>query len=92
MVEKEVVEMTSSVSVHLETKVASPTVSLEEITPHQKKTHGGDRGKNKVKDNIWEDAAAALGRAHNVITFNELKGLFMVPSHELVNCHIHKLV
>lgn len=89
---KEVAETTSSVLVHPETKVASPTVSLEEITPHQKKTHSGDQGKNKVYASIWEDVAAALRRAHNVITLAELKGLSRVSSRELVNRHIHMLV
>lgn len=37
-----VAETTSSVPVPLETRVASPTISLEEITSHQKKTRGGD--------------------------------------------------
>ena len=34
----------------------------------------------------------ALGRAHNVITSDELKGLSEIPSHEWVNRQIHKLV
>nr|POE91892.1 hypothetical protein CFP56_28006 [Quercus suber] len=34
----------------------------------------------------------ALGRAHNVITSDELKSLSSVPSHELISRHIHKLV
>lgn len=49
---KEVAEMTSSVPVHPETRVASPTVSLKEITPCQKKIHSGDRGKDKVDASI----------------------------------------
>nr|POE89201.1 hypothetical protein CFP56_57122 [Quercus suber] len=42
--------------------------------------------------NVWDDPATALGRAHNVITSDELKSLSSVPSHELVSRHIHKLV
>ena len=34
----------------------------------------------------------ALGKAHNVITPDDLKELKDIPSHELVNYHIHKLV
>ena len=90
--EKEVVETTSSIPVHPKTRVTSPTISPKEITPHQKKTHSGDQGKNKVNANIWEDVAAALGRAYNVITLDKLKGLSRVPFHEPVNHHIHKLV
>lgn len=73
-------------------KVASLVVSIEEITPRPKKMHASDKGKSKADSNVWDDAAIALGRAHNIITSDELKGLSMVPSHELVNCHIHKLV
>ena len=32
-----------------------------------------------------------MGRAYNVITNDELKGLSFIPSHELVSWHIHKL-
>lgn len=41
---------------------------------------------------IWDDPTTALGRAHNVVTDDELKGLSSIPSHELLNHHIHKLV
>ena len=76
-----------------EPRAASPTVSLEELTPcRPKKTCGGDKGKGKIDATIWEDAATTLGKAHNFVTLNELKGLAKVPSHKLANCHIHKLV
>ena len=42
MAEKEAVETASSVLVPLETRVASPTISLEEITPRQKKARDSD--------------------------------------------------
>ncbi|XP_050259657.1 uncharacterized protein LOC126704670 [Quercus robur] len=50
------------------------------------------KGKAKVGKSVWEDPAIALGRAHNVITDDELKGLSSIPSHKLVSHHIHKLV
>ena len=50
------------------------------------------KGKDKVRKSIWDDLATAMGRAHNVITDDELKGLLSIPSHELVSQHIHKLV
>ena len=50
------------------------------------------KGKAKVSKSVWEDPATALGRAQNVITDDELKGLLSIPSHELVSHHIHKLV
>ena len=83
----------SSVLTLPEPRVASPTVSLEELTPFRpKKTSSGDKGKGKIDATNWEDAITTLGRAHNVVTPNELKGLAKVLSHELVNRHIHKLV
>ena len=50
------------------------------------------KGKGKVGMSVWDDPATALGHAHNVITNNELKSLLSIPSHELINRHIHKLV
>lgn len=47
---------------------------------------------SKIGKSVWEDLATALGRAHNVVTNEELKGLSSIPSHELVSRHIHKLV
>ena len=69
---------------------SSPTPSLEMITFSPPTTRS--KGKAKIGKSVWEDPATALGRAHNVITNDELKGLSSVPSHELVNRHIHKLV
>ena len=50
------------------------------------------KGKGKVGKSVWKDLATAIGRAHNVITNEELRGLSSVPSHELVSHNIHKLV
>ena len=68
----------------------SPTPSLEMMTISPLTTCS--KGKAKVGKSVWDDPATTLGRAHNVITDNELKGLLSIPSHELVNRHIHKLV
>ncbi|KAK9996731.1 hypothetical protein SO802_021417 [Lithocarpus litseifolius] len=44
-------------------------------------------------ENVWTDPTLALGQAHNVISDDELKALSSVSSsHELVFCHVHKLV
>ena len=50
------------------------------------------KGKSKLGMSVWDDPTTALGRAHNVITNDELRGLSSIPSHELINRHIHKLV
>lgn len=67
-------------------------VSLEEITPCQKKRRSCDKRKDKVEPNFWEDVAIALGRAHNVVTLDDLKVISGIPSHKVVNHYIHKLV
>ena len=48
--------------------------------------------KEKVRANIWDDTKVALMRAHNVVMTKELKEISGVPSHETVNCHIHRLI
>ena len=70
--------------------LSSPTLSLEvtAFTPPTTLL----KGKGKVGKRIWDDPATALGRAHNVVTDDELKSLTSLPSHELVSRHIHKLV
>lgn len=92
VVEKGIVEVASFVLIIRKPKAASSIVSLEELTSCPKTHLKDDKGKDKVGACVWEDAATALGRAHNIITTDELKDLSQVPSHELVNCHIHKLV
>lgn len=90
--EEEVVKKASHVLVLQEPRVESPTVSLKEITPCHKKDKSGDKEKDKIGASVWEDAVTRLGRAHNVVTSDDLKELSRVPSHEIVNHHIHKLI
>nr|POE55394.1 hypothetical protein CFP56_58049 [Quercus suber] len=80
----------TSVLPPVQTAPSSPTSSLEVIAATLPLTRA--RGKTKVEMSVWDDPAIALGRAHNVITNDELKGLSSIPSHELVSQHIHKLV
>ena len=42
--------------------------------------------------NVWDDAIIALVRAQFVVTTEDLKAISSIPSHGLVNHHIHKLV
>ena len=70
--------------------LSSPTPSLEMMTFSPPTTRS--KGKAKVGKSVWDDPATALGRAHNVITNDELKGLSSIPSQELVSRHIHILV
>ena len=68
----------------------SLTLSLEVIAVTPSLTRS--KGKSKIGMSVWDDPATALGRAHNVITNDKLKGLSSIPSHELISRHIHKLV
>lgn len=85
-------ETTASTLVASDPKVASFIASIEEITPRPKRARGSDKGKGKVDSSVWDNATTAMGKAHNVINFEELKGLNSIPSHELVSRHIHKLI
>lgn len=54
-----------------------------------------DKVKEKVgsqSSNVWDDVGLALARAHDAFTVEDLKVLSGMPSNEIVNCHIHKLV
>nr|POE76879.1 hypothetical protein CFP56_26277 [Quercus suber] len=63
------------------TTLSTPTPSLEvtAFTPLTTRV----KGKGKVGRSVWDNLATAMGRAHNVITNDELKGLLSIPSHEL---------
>lgn len=69
---------------------SSPMPSLEMMTFTPPTTCS--KGKDKVGKSVCEYLATTFGRAHNVIIDNELRGLSLVLSHELVSLHIHKLV
>lgn len=83
---------TVSTPIASDPKAAFLAVFIEGITPCPKKARGSDKGKNKMDSNIWDNVATVMGRAHNIVTPDELKGLSVVPSHELVSHHVHKLV
>ena len=42
--------------------------------------------------NIWANAEAAMTRANELLTPEEMKEISLVPSHEMVSQHVHKLV
>lgn len=53
------------------------------------------KGKEKVgsqASSVWDDAGIALVRAHSAVKVEDLKVLSGIPSYEVVNRHIHKLV
>ena len=73
-------------------RVASPALYIEEISPCHKKCRTSEKGKGKIGASVWANTETALARANKVVTPDELKEISGVPSHEMVNCHIHKLV
>ena len=92
--EREIVERGSSTPVlELEDgQEASPGVSVEEVARPLKKQKVGSKGKEKVGSSVWPDAEAAVDRAHELFTPVEMKEISNTPSHEMVSCHVHKLV
>ena len=75
-----------------EGRVASPTLFVEEITPHHKKRKTSEKGKEKVGASVWAEFEMVLAWANEIVTPDELKEISGIPSHEMVNCHVHKLV
>ena len=73
-------------------RVASPALFVEEITTRHKKRKMSKKGKKKVGANVWADIEMALALANEIVTFEELKEIFGVPSHDMVNHHVHKLI
>ena len=74
-----------------EGRTASPTISLKEV-PALNKQKTGYKGKEKVGSNIWANAEAAMTRANELLTPEEMKEISLVPSHEMVSQHVHNLV
>ena len=92
--EKEATERVSStLALDLdEGQVASPGVSIEEVVCPSKNQKTGDKGKEKVGFNVWDDAGVAMDYANELLTPGEMKEISSVPSHEMVSRHVHKLV
>ena len=90
--EKEVTDKGSSTPASEEGRVASLTISIEEIIPPSKKRRTGDKGKEKMGASVWADVGMALARANKVVTPEEMKEISGMPSHEMVSRHVHKLI
>ena len=72
--------------------IVSPGDSIEEVVPPSKKRKMESKGKEKIGSSIWADAKEAMARANKLLTPEEMKEISNVPSHEMVSCHVHKLV
>ena len=71
--EKEVTEKGSSTPTLDEGWVASPALSVKEITPCTKKHKTSDKGKEKMGASVWANTETALAWANEVVTPKELK-------------------
>ena len=90
--EKESVKRGLSTLTLDEGQVTSPTISIEEVDPPTKKRKTGEKAKEKMCSNAWTDAGAAMARANELLTPEEMREISSVPSHEIVSQHVHKLM
>ena len=90
--EKEAAEKGSSTPALDKGRLAFLALSVKEITPRHKKRNSSEKGKEKMGASVWADVEMALAQANEIITPDELKEISSVPSHEMVNRHVHKLV
>ena len=90
--EKETVERGSSTPTLDEGRAASPGVSIEEVVLPLRRRKMGDKGKEKIGISVWVDVGAAMARANELLTLEEMKEISDVPSQEIVSHHVHKLV
>ena len=83
--------VTSLVNKSVPQRPASPTSSLELIAS----TSGASKAKKKEKassSSFWDDAGAAVLKAHKTISVDDLSPLGVRPSHELMSSHVHKIM
>ena len=78
------------------TRIASPSTSVEELpTSISKRPRLSEREKEKAdprSSTNWSDKRLALDRAHGVVTAEDLKVFFGVPSNTVASRHVHRLV
>ena len=77
-------------------RTASPSTSIEELpTSISKRPRLSEREKEKAdprSSTNWSDKRLALDRAHGVVTAEDLKVFFGVPSNTVASRHVHRLV
>ena len=78
------------------TRTTSPLTSVEELpTPVSKRPRLSEREKEKAdphSSTIWGDERLASDMAHGVVTAEDLKVFFGVPSNTVASRHVHRLV
>ena len=76
-------------------EMVSPTPSIKELTPRNKRLRVGDKQKEKVDSrpsSIWDDTRVSIARAQDIFSADDMKVLLGVPTDEVARCHLHKLV
>ena len=77
------------------TRVASPTLSVEELPPRNKRLRVGEKQKEKVDfrpSSVWDDTGVSMARAQDTFSADELKVFSGVPADDVERRHLHKLV
>ena len=75
--------------------VASPTPSIEELPPHNKRLKVGEKQKERVDSrpsSIWDYAGVLMARAQDTFNADEMKVFSGVPVDDVARRHLHKLV
>ena len=73
----------------------SPTPSVEEVPPCNKRLRAGEKQKEKVDSrpsNVWDDGGVSVARAQETFSADELKVFSGVPADDVARRHLHKLV
>ena len=77
------------------TRGVSPTPSVEEVPPRNKRLRAGEKQKEKVDSrlsSVWDDAGVSVARAQETFSADELKVFFGMPVDDVARRHLHKLV
>ena len=76
-------------------RVASPTPSVEELPPRNKRLRVGEKQKEKVDfrpSSVWDNAGVSVARAQDTFSADELKVFSGVLVDDVARRHLHKLV
>ena len=73
----------------------SPTPSVKEVPPCNKRLRAGEKQKEKVDSKpscVWDDAGVSMARAQETFSADELKVFSGVPADDMARRHLHKLM
>ena len=75
--------------------MVSPTPSIKELTPRNKRLRVGDKQKEKVDSrpsSIWDDTGVLVARAQDILSADKMKVSSGVLVDDVARRHLHKLV